>query len=46
VFLRGLATVAAPAGGAAVIRVQPTRIRTEGFGKGLQLYSWNIGSRG
>lgn len=42
VFLRGLATVATAAGKTRTIRVQPTRIRTEGFGKGLQLYSWNI----
>ena len=25
-----------------VIRVDPTRIRTEGFGDGLQLYAWNV----
>ena len=25
-----------------VIRVHPTRIRTEGFGEGLQLYAWNV----
>ena len=25
-----------------VIRVDPTRIRTEGFGEGLQLYAWNV----
>lgn len=24
-----------------VLRVRPTRLRTEGFGKGLQLYAWN-----
>jgi hypothetical protein len=42
VFLRGLATAATGAGGTRVIRVKPTRIRTEGFGKGLQLYVWNV----
>jgi len=25
-----------------VIRVDPTRIRTEGFGEGLPLYAWNV----
>ncbi len=25
-----------------VIRVDPTRIRTEGFGEGLSLYAWNV----
>jgi len=25
-----------------VMRVQPRRIRTEGFGEGLQLYAWNV----
>jgi len=44
VFLRGMARVLDdPAKqGSRTIRVQPTRIRTEGFGKGLQLYAWNL----
>ena len=42
-FLRGLATVldGTTEGGLKTIHVRPTRIRTEGFGRGLQLYAWN-----
>ena len=43
VFLRGMArAVAGKSGATTTIRIRPTRIRTEGFGKGLQLYAWNL----